>query len=333
MRMRSGVVVLALVALGASACGQADQTAQTAPGGSVAPLTLPAPRGTVVEDKVGQSLGGRITPAATADYLSQVAAQTKQVNTGQFRLVTAVTGGTGHEGQTTTLTELSGAFDRDAGRSRVELDASGANAAGGSGLSALVTGPIGLIIIGSTGYLRMPDLFGTGAGTWMKTEDPDQGALAMIFDMFKVEDIAGFVESLKCAGTVTEVGTEEVDQVETTHYRADVDTAKLASCRQADPNAGQLLDNFGDATSGTVDVWVDANSLVRKLVNTADERALGSDLASTFPGGVSTLTMTLSGFGEPITIEPPPEDQVTEGIGGLGGLGDLGNLDELLGGG
>jgi len=175
MRMRSGVVVLALVALGASACGQADQTAQTAPGGSVAPLTLPAPKGTVVEDKVGQSLGGRITPAATADYLSQVAAQTKQVNTGQFRLVTAVTGGTGHEGQTTTLTELSGAFDRDAGRSRVELDASGANAAGGSGLSALVTGPIGLIIIGSTGYLRMPDLFGTGAGTWMKTEDPDQG--------------------------------------------------------------------------------------------------------------------------------------------------------------
>ena len=331
MRVRTGVVLVALAAIGAGACGRAEQGAQTSPGASAPPLTLPAPKGSTIPDgDLGKGLGGKITPSATADYLSQVATQTKRVNTGQFRLVTAVTDGAGHEGQTTTLSELSGAFDRDAGNSRMELDASGASAAGASGLAALTgTGPVGLIVVGSTGYIRMAGLFGDGE-SWMKVDNPDQSGMSMIFDMFKVEDITGFVESLQCAGTVEEVGTEPIDGVDTTHYRAEIDTTKLATCRESDPNAGQLLDNFGDATSGTVDVWVDGNSLVRKLVNTADERALGSDLAAKFPGGTSTLTMTLSGFGDPVTIEAPPADQVTEGLGG--GLGGLEDLEKILGG-
>jgi hypothetical protein len=159
--------------------------------------------------------------------------------------------------------------------------------------------------------------------------------------MFQVSDIGGFLDALACAGKVDDAGHESIDPgggkaaVATNHYRVDADAAKLKGCIARNQNAGQLLDNLGDAERATVDVWVDDRSLVRKLVVTADEKALGAGLAAQFKGGTSVLTMTLSGFGEPVTIEAPPEAEVSEGLGsglGAGDATDLGGLIDLFGG-
>jgi hypothetical protein len=261
---------------------------------------------------------------------------TRQKATGKVKMVAAAVGGKGNENRTLEMSTLEGRYDNNAQRTRVRFDPSGALRAGAGGLTAMIGGPVEMIQIGETGYLQTTS---TG-GRWTRSEGAAASALRPIFDMFKVDDVDGFMKALACAGPVQDAGHEPVDGVGTNHYRVEAPAPRLKECIEQNDNAGSLLANLGDAKEAKVDVWVDDAALVRRITVTADSGALGKEVAAKYPGTTSVLTMSLTGFGEPVDIQAPPAAQVTDGssldslLGGSGGTGDLdlGDLEDLLGG-
>ena len=98
-----------------------------------------------------------------------------------------------------------------------------------------------------------------------------------------------------------DLGFEELDGIRVRHYRPQIDHEAV---RELVPQP-----DGGDAVSSevaqlieaaTVDVWVDADNLVRRLTMLS-------------PGTIPfMLDMRLSGFGEPVDIQVPSADQVVE---------------------
>lgn len=170
---------------------------------------------------------------------------------------------------------------------------------------------------GEVGYVRLPaldDQLPEGK-SWIRGSE---GVSAGGFDFnelepFTTSDPREVLESLKAVTSEIEtVGTEELRGVQTTHYRAVVDPAKLAKAKnvygQAAPQS--LLDRL-TAGSGLaeipVDVWLDADGLVRKLSMAVDATDPGSSQTS----GV-TMSFELWDYGEKIEIALPPASQVVD---------------------
>lgn len=108
------------------------------------------------------------------------------------------------------------------------------------------------------------------------------------------------------------VGPEPVDGTPTTHYAAVVDL--LATPAASDPARRPAIDRLVEQIGSSrlpVDVWVGPDGHVRRTAQTvtAPERP-GRPATST------AVTVTLSGFGLPVTITPPPPDQVSD-VGAL----------------
>lgn len=115
------------------------------------------------------------------------------------------------------------------------------------------------------------------------------------------------------ADTVTDLGPDTVAGTPTTHYRGTVDLDRAGQLAGApvQPAITALEQQLGSTTL-PVDVWLDAQGRVRKLV--LDEQV--SQPAAT-PGSQPTsvrlsVTVTLSDFGVAADITAPPADQVTD---------------------
>jgi hypothetical protein len=109
------------------------------------------------------------------------------------------------------------------------------------------------------------------------------------------------------SGGATRVGTEQVDGQATTHYRAQIDVAKvLARLPKNLPSSVESLYKKMGSGNFPVDVWVGSDGYVHRL-------ALKMDLGQLSGQAVDmsmTLTETLSDFGQPVSITVPPPDQV-----------------------
>ena len=98
--------------------------------------------------------------------------------------------------------------------------------------------------------------------------------------------------------------------METTHYRALVDPARVAKHAQGtDGQTAQSL--FGQLTSESglaeipVDVWLDPDGLVRKLT-----LELTATDPATSQSGSATMSFELWDYGKAIAIDVPPASQV-----------------------
>jgi hypothetical protein len=100
----------------------------------------------------------------------------------------------------------------------------------------------------------------------------------------------------------TVVGTEDVKGTKTTHYKGTAEFAALSKNLPA-KQAADAKKLFGAKSSMPVDVWLDDQGRARRM-----------DLSfSTNQSGVSMTMNTqyyFMKFGEPVTITPPPADQV-----------------------
>lgn len=274
---------------------------------------------------------GRLTPEASSSFISKVGERTSAEDTGSFHLTMVVDDATDHPGHV-DLMEIDGAYDHKTGASRATIDMSGLAAADPASLggdAAMFREPIDIIEIGDEAYLQVPGL-GADLGGWIKTSSDDgTSGVKPLLEMFKVDDIGRFLASLQAAGSVREIGTEDVAGVKTIHYHADVDPSKLDT---SGATSG-LLSNLGDAEEAAIDVWVDEDSLVHRVQIVADAGALGHDLATTFAGGQATLVLEMSDLGEPADITAPPEDEVLDlsgvDLGTAGSTGDPGGDDPL----
>lgn len=158
---------------------------------------------------------------------------------------------------------------------------------------------------GDTVYLRSPLYQAMGATTkeWVSL---DAAAMGADSPAGQQKDPQEFLKFLKNSGSdVTEEGEEELRGVPTTHLSTVLDLRTIME-EAPDEDKAEMEDALADLGEGfseiPMDVWVDADGLVRKMVMVFDLSSSGdTDL-----GDASiTLTMEMFDFGEPLDIEVP----------------------------
>ena len=119
------------------------------------------------------------------------------------------------------------------------------------------------------------------------------------------------LEYLRGADNVEEVGKEDVRDVETTHYRG---TITLDSVAEQMPDAAESIERLKEL-SGIEEIpmeaWLDAEGLARRVRYVYDYNPPADAPVGT-PTGNMTMTMEFFDYGKPVSVEFPPESNVTD---------------------
>jgi len=175
---------------------------------------------------------------------------------------------------------------------------------------------IELVQDGDVGYVRLPAIDGQlpEGKTWVRGTAGDVKTGGFDFkelDSFTQNDPRDVLEALRgLSGDIETVGSDELRGVETTHYRALLDPAELMhKATGTNADAASIFDRLSQTGVAEVplDIWVDANGLVRKL-------ALDVEVpeASSGPAGSVSLAFELWDYGERVEIDVPPAAQVAD---------------------
>lgn len=223
-----------------------------------------------------------------------------------------------------------GAFDAASGRSAFSVDLSAFMALLGGlfGGRASTDGPdlgdpalwrVETVRDGTTTYVKLgalEDRLPAGK-SWVKAEDGEvveaAGFRLREFEQFTQPDPKKLLEVLEeLSGTIEVVGLETLRGVETTHYRATVDAESVAE--SASEEHGQDLGAFTDRLVGQtgisevpIDIWIDGEGLVRKLLLDVEAMQPGASAPSR-----ATIGFELWELGEPVEIALPPASQVAD---------------------
>jgi len=138
-------------------------------------------------------------------------------------------------------------------------------------------------------YMAMPPMTPEGKFLKFDLNDPNNpmGDLGGVTQGDPLQTFEAFDKGLK---TVEYVGREDVDGEEMDHYVLTVDGRAVAEA-QANPAGGQLPEEL------TYDLWLDDDDLMRRVQYT-----MGG-------GGV---TITMSDWGEPVTVKAPPRSDIMQ---------------------
>lgn len=255
--------------------------------------------------------GGETTTAGTQQASGGgvlVAAATRAADAGSSRVNFTVT--TDVPGQDAPLVFAGeGEFDYAAQKGKLTYDLSDLFAAVGQDLGSE---PAEVILDGTAFYMKLPALTGLlpGAKDWIKfdlaTLSQQQG---FDFGQLQQGDPSALLEFLQATGDVEEVGTEQLDGVDTTHYRAMVDVSKALeqAPAQTKEQVQATLDQLEAAglSELPIDVWVDGEGLPRKVEYDLKVNVEGQEVQT-------VLAMTFTDYGIEVVVTPPPADQVTD---------------------
>src|SRR6476620_6219891 len=173
-----------------------------------------------------------------------------------------------------------GAFDTPAKRSQMSVDLSSVAElmkSFGASLGGTVTGDLGspeywrleVIQDGDIAYVHFPLLAKQlpGGKTWLKGDakslsSADAAQLKQFGSLAGTDprDVFGFLKAV--SGSIEAVGTDEIRGVETSHYKATIDTAKLeqlvpAAQRQSLGGLDQSVQQSG-LTEIPLEIWIDS---------------------------------------------------------------------------
>ena len=155
-----------------------------------------------------------------------------------------------------------------------------------------------MILIDKAMYMKS-DAFGTG-DKWLKIDLSDPNSL---FGMIgKATDPEVMFKAMESPKKLELVGSEEVDGVETNHYRITMDPASYLAAMEFPPAMADMLPK-----ELVTDMWVDADNLPRKFEQTVEIKG-----AAGGPATSSNTQGTYSDFGTDVEIEAPPASEVTE---------------------
>lgn len=181
---------------------------------------------------------------------------------------------------------------------------------------------VGMRLDGKDLYVEVPKIAGTpitGGTGWIGIDlreaveafGIDAEAAGALFTM----DPASQLRAMREAGSLEEVGTEEIDGTETTHLEGaysveDVlDTLPAAEARKIRDALAELDAIADDGTKLTddmpVDMWVDADSVIRRMQSSSEMPAQDG-----MPAGKFDITYELSDFGAELDVSRP--DDVTD---------------------
>jgi len=140
--------------------------------------------------------------------------------------------------------------------------------------------------------------------TWMSFDLQQAGKAAGVdFSSLAAQTPAQTLQQLKASGDVRKVGTETVDGVESTHYTATLDPAKI-------PN-GARLQKLTGASYRPVDVWVDNDDHIRRMHMAYSTSGAGAAGVSTS----SEMTMTFSDYGKNVEVAVPTDAETFDATG------------------
>ena len=207
---------------------------------------------------------------------------------------------------------------------QMDLGAALAQAAAATGETVPdgVTGPMEIVVDGDTTYLRLPSLAAvTGSRSWLAVQASDLGVATSSIGV-GATDPAQLLASLRgMSDDIAEVGTEDVRGVPTTHLAGTVEVARALE-RVPAAQRGRLeaqLETLGAAAAGIpVDVWIDADDLVRRFQIDLSKVVQGSGGGAR---GSATMTLELFDYGEPVSITVPDPSETSSYRDVLGALG------------
>jgi hypothetical protein len=154
------------------------------------------------------------------------------------------------------------------------------------------------VLQGTTVYMTS-DMFDgrlPGGKTWLKLDlQKAMKSLGVDFATLSSQSPTDALARLRTSGTVTKLGPQRLGGVATTHYSAILDADRVA----------KLTKSLGVSIAyGPVDVWVDAQGLVRRVHLTAV-----MDGSTGVPQAAMEMTMSLSSYGEHVDVTPPPDGE------------------------
>jgi len=221
-----------------------------------------------------------------------------------------------------------GAVDIANERARFVVDFPQEMADGGTPLA----GTMEIIVDGDVAYVRMPDGTTPAGKPWvrMSGEGLDMtgmgfGGLGSTFDTGLNLEMLDLGEPT----AVETVGREDVRGVSTIHYRVTVQPSESEDLGDSEA----FMQIFAGGESLVYDVWVDEDDRLRRMTFSIDlaamMKAMFEGFAATFGemGGeeapstttfpdmsmLMSLEMEVWDFGEPVDIQIPPADHVTDG--------------------
>ena len=276
-RLGSAALVLTLGA-GLAACsddsGSSDSSGAATDTG--ADGTQESTDSTEESEETEESTEATLTELSAADFYPAVMGALQDAETFAFETTSDTAG------QAQTMSGTARFSDKG-----IEMQATG------SGAQAME-----MILLGQAMYMRSPDL-GTG-DKWLKIDLSDPSSL---FGMIgKATDPEVMFKAMEAPKKLELVGTEDVDGVETNHYRITLDpTQYLKAMEFPAAMADMLPDEL------VTEMWVDADDLPRKFTQTMQIPAAGGAKPTT-----TTTEGTYSDFGTDVEIQEPPASQVTQ---------------------
>jgi hypothetical protein len=192
----------------------------------------------------------------------------------------------------TTTSDTAGQAQEMTGQARF-TDAGVEMKATGTGAQAME-----MILVDKAMYMKSPS-FGTG-DKWLKIDLSDPNSL---FGMIgKATDPEVMFKAMESPKKLELVGSEDVDGVETNHYRITMDPTQYLKAMEFPAAMADMLPK-----ELVTDMWVDADDLPRKFSQTVEVKAAGGGAPTT-----SNTEGTYADFGTDVEIEAPPASQVTE---------------------
>lgn len=149
-------------------------------------------------------------------------------------------------------------------------------------------------------------LLSGGQGTWIEGEAGDAEQITSSFGAGPTGSPAEFLDALEEANAdITEIGTEDVRGVTTTHVRALVDLAELEAT-VSEEDRETLERDLGElaGTEFPIDFWIDDDGLIRRY-------SMNIDRTGSEDGPSSAIVVfEFFDYGADISIDVPPADEI-----------------------
>jgi hypothetical protein len=208
-----------------------------------------------------------------------------------------------------------GAIDYGENRGRLTMSFEGT---GPASEMAEMMGEIESLYDGTVVYMRWPMMAQMlpEQTEWLKMDLAEIGEemgidFGQLMQMGQNDPFQG-VEFLRGAEDVEEVGTEDIDGVQTTHYTATIDFERLAEELEGDQ--GEIVRNMiaeTDIDDISADVWIDGDELIRRVRYEFDAPPVPAETETTEDGGFS-MQMDFFDYGTAVDIELPADEDVTD---------------------
>lgn len=155
-----------------------------------------------------------------------------------------------------------------------------------------------MILLDQAMYMKS-EAFGTG-DKWLKIDLSDPNSL---FGMIgKATDPEVMFKAMESPKKLELIGSEEVDGVETNHYRITMDPTSYLKAMEFPAAMADMLPQ-----ELVTEMWVDADNLPRKFAQTVEVKS-----PSGGPATKGSTEGTYSDFGTDVEIKAPPASEVTE---------------------